>query len=108
MWDAEIHWFGPHGGLRNWADTKSKQFACLIHEDDRSALYLMFNAGAYAVDFSLPAAPAEARWRLAVDTAREAPQDVLVTGAEMDVDGSQPCKLHARSSAILVARKQAA
>ena len=20
--DAEIHWFGPHGGLPNWADPK--------------------------------------------------------------------------------------
>ena len=26
--DAEIHWFSPHGGLPNWADAKSKQFAC--------------------------------------------------------------------------------
>jgi glycogen operon protein len=104
--DAEIHWFGPHGGLPNWADPKSKQFACLIHEDERSALYLMFNAGTDAVDFSLPAAPPEARWRLAVDTAREAPQDLLAVGAEMAVDGSKPYSLQARSSAILVARKR--
>ena len=24
--DAEIHWFGPHGGLPNWADPKGKSF----------------------------------------------------------------------------------
>jgi hypothetical protein len=29
--DAEIHWFGPQGGLPNWADPKEKQFPCLIH-----------------------------------------------------------------------------
>jgi isoamylase len=52
--DAEIHWFGPQGGLPNWADPKEKQFACLIHEDEQRALCLMFNAGADAVDFGLP------------------------------------------------------
>ena len=52
--DAEIHWFGPQGGLPSWADPKEKQFACLIHEDEQRALCLMFNAGADAVDFRLP------------------------------------------------------
>ena len=31
--DGEIQWFGPQGGLPNWAHPKEKQFACLIHED---------------------------------------------------------------------------
>ena len=53
--DAEIHWFGPHGGSPNWSDPNSKQFACLIHEDERNSLYLMFNAWTEAVDFGLPA-----------------------------------------------------
>jgi len=52
--DAEIHWFGPQGGLPDWDDPKEKQFACLIHEDEQFALCLMFNAGADAVDFGLP------------------------------------------------------
>ncbi len=60
--DAEIHWFGPHGGLPNWTDPKAKQFACLIDEDEQHALCLMFNAGADAVDFGLPAVPPGARW----------------------------------------------
>src|SRR5208283_2704366 len=46
--DSEIHWFGPQGGLPNWADPREKQFACLIHEDEHRALYLMFNADADA------------------------------------------------------------
>src|SRR5665811_1044135 len=49
--DAELHWFGSQGGLPDWAGPKEKQFACLIHEDEQSALYLMFNAGTDAVDF---------------------------------------------------------
>jgi isoamylase len=80
--DAEIHWFGPQGGLPNWADPKEKQFACLIHEDEQRALCLMFNAGADAVDFGLPPALPGARWHLAVDTSREAPQDLFAAGEE--------------------------
>ena len=38
--DAEIHWFGPRGGLPNWTDPKEKQFACLIYEDERHATLL--------------------------------------------------------------------
>ena len=80
--DAEIHWFGPQGGLPDWADPKAKQFACLIYEDEQRALYLMFNAGTDAVDFGLPAVLPGARWHLAVDTSREAPQDLFAAGEE--------------------------
>ncbi|MGA7648415.1 MAG: glycogen debranching protein GlgX, partial [Terriglobales bacterium] len=73
--DDEIHWFGRQGGLPNWTDSKEKQFACLIHEDEQQALCLMFNAGADAVDFGLPSVLPGMRWYLAVDTSREAPQD---------------------------------
>ena len=30
--DVEIHWFGPQGGLPNWADSRRKALACMIHE----------------------------------------------------------------------------
>ena len=102
--DAEIHWFGSQGGLPDWTNPKEKQFACLIHEDEQSALYLMFNAGAGAVDFGLPSLPAEARWLLAVDTAREAPQDLFAAGEELLWEDRQTYRLGPRASAILLAR----
>jgi isoamylase len=80
--DGEIQWFGPQGGLPDWADPKEKQFACLIHEDEQHALCLMFNAGAEAVDFALPPVPQGARWHLAVDTSREAQLDLFAAGKE--------------------------
>jgi isoamylase len=100
--DAEINWFGPHGGSPNWADPKAKQFACLIHEDDQRALYLMFNAGADAVDFGLPPAVPGARWHLAVDTSREAPQDLFAAGEEPLWENLQTYHLSPFSSAILL------
>jgi len=101
--DAEIHWFGPQGGLPNWSDPKIKQFACLIHEDKQNALYLMFNAGANPVAFGLPPLPPETQWHLAVDTARETPLDLFAAGEEPLWENSQAYHLSPHSSVILLA-----
>ena len=102
--DAEIHWFGPRGGLPNWAEPKEKRFACLIHEDEQSALFLMFNAGADAVDFVLPPLLRWGRLHLAVDTSLEASQDLFDAGEEPIWEDTQTYRLSPRSSAILLAR----
>jgi glycogen operon protein len=102
--DAEIQWFGLQGGFPNWADPKRKQFACLIHEDERRALYLMFNASAEAVDFVLPPLLPGGRWHLVVETSREAPQDLFAAGEEPLWEGPQTYHLSPRSSAILLVR----
>ena len=102
--DAEIHWFSQQGGLPNWSDKEEKQFGCLIHEDEQQALCLMFNAGADAVNFSLPPALPGTRWHLAVDTSREAPQDLFAAGEEPVSEDPNIFHLAPRSSAILLAR----
>jgi glycogen operon protein len=102
--DAEIHWFSSHGDLPHWTDPKEKQLACLIHEDEHRAVYLMFNASEEAVDFYLPSLPNGARWHLAVDTSHEAPHDLFGAGDEPLVDRLQAYHLSPRSSVILVAR----
>jgi glycogen operon protein len=102
--DDEIHWFGPHGGLSNWSDPNSKQFACLIHEDQRNSLYLMFNAWAEAADFTLPPVLPGTRWYLAVDTSRETHQDLFAAGKEPLWENPRNYHLSPRSSAILLAR----
>jgi glycogen operon protein len=103
--DAEIHWFSPQEELPNWADPKEKQFACLIHEDEQSALCLMFNAGVDAVDFRLPHVLLGSQWHLAVDTSREAPKDLFAAGEEPLLEDPLTYHLRPRSSAILLARR---
>jgi len=98
--DADIEWFGPHGGLPNWADPKERQFGCLIHEDADGALCLMFNAGDYAVDFRFPPLPPGAAWYLAVDTSLLPPRDLLAAGEEALGD-SGTYRLEGRSSCVL-------
>ncbi len=102
--DAEISWFGPQGGLPNWTDPKEKHFACLIHEGEQHALYLMFNAGAVAVEFSLPPELPGSRWHLAVDTSREAPQDLFTPDEDPVWEDPHTYHLTPQSSAILMAR----
>jgi glycogen operon protein len=103
--DAEIRWIGPQEGLPNWADPKEQQFACLIQEDEQRALCLMFNAGVDVVNFGLPPVLPGARWYLAVDTSREAPQDLSAAGEEPLWEESRTYHLSPRSSAILLARR---
>jgi hypothetical protein len=102
---AEIHWFGPQGGSPNWPDPKEKNLACVIQENGQGALFLMFNAGTNGTDFGMPPLPQGFCWHLAVDTSRLAPQDLLARGEQM-LDDSEAYHLEARSSAILLARKQ--
>jgi glycogen operon protein len=102
--DAEIRWFSPHGGPPHWTNPKEKQLACLIHEDEQSVLCLMFNAGADAVDFSLPPLLPGTQWHLAVDTSREAPHDLFAAGEEPLWEDPRTYHLRPRSSVILLAR----
>jgi isoamylase len=102
--DAEIHWFEPQGGLPDWADPKQRQFACLIHEDEQHAFFLMFNAGDAAISFSLPPVPPESRWYLVVDTSREAPGDLFAAGEELLLEDSHIYHLPSRAGAILLTR----
>ena len=104
--DAEIQWFDPQGRLPNWADPKCKQLTCLIHENGQERLYLMFNAGTEETDFGLPPLPPGYRWRLAADTSRSAPNDLSAAGEETLLDNSTTYHVEARSSAILLARKE--
>ncbi|MGO8746947.1 MAG: glycogen debranching enzyme, partial [Thermoguttaceae bacterium] len=101
---AEIQWFGPNGGSPNWSDPNEKQSACLIHEDQRNSLYLMFNAWAEAADFGLPPLLPGTRWHLAVDTSHETPQDLFAAGEEPLWEDSRNYHLSPRSSAVLLAR----
>jgi glycogen operon protein len=104
--DAEIHWFDPQGELPNWFDPKEKRIACLIDESGQDGLYLMFNAGAEEIDFGLPPLPLGDSWHLAVDTSRSTPQDLRTEGQETLLDDSTSYHVGARSSVILLARKQ--
>ncbi len=106
--DDIIQWRGPAGGTPDWFDRREKAFACVLHEEAKSRILMMFNAGADSVDFHLPQSPQSAKWLLAVDTSGAAPQDLFAEGEEPILSSSSPYSLAARSSAILLARERLA
>jgi isoamylase len=99
----EIAWFDPAGGPPDWSEPENRQLACLIHDPDGPALYLIFNAGTDAVTFALPGAPGGGRWYLAVDTAHPSPEDLFQEDGQQALDDQSTYHAEARSSVILVA-----
>jgi glycogen operon protein len=102
--DEDIRWFGPRGGLPNWAAPQERQLACLVPADEQHSLYLLFNAGTDGIDFHLPPKHSPARWYIAVDTAQAMPQDLFAAGEEPLLEDSRIYRLGAHSSAILLLR----
>jgi isoamylase len=100
--DSDIQWFAPNGAPPDWADQRQKFFACLILGQTEPDLFLLFNADTRSIDFSIPAPPTGKIWRLAVDTARAAPDDLFDPGKEPSMQGQIGFRLEPRSSAILL------
>jgi isoamylase len=99
---ADIKWFAPNGGVPAWTDGRKKSFACLILGQSEPDLFLMFNADAKPVDFSIPALSGMKRWRLAVDTSRSAPDDLYESGKEPSLEGQISFRVEPRSGVILL------
>ena len=100
--EADIKWFAPNGATTDWMDRRQKSFACLILGQSEPDLFLMFNADSRSVDFSIPALPGSQIWRMAVDTARAAPDDLYEAGNEPSMQGQISFRVEPRSSAILL------
>ena len=100
--DADIKWFAPNGTTPDWMDEQQKSFACLILGQTEPDLFLMFNANTRSVDFAIPALSSNKIWRLAVDTARIAPDDLFEAGKEPSLQGQISFRVEPRSSAILL------
>ena len=101
--DADLQWFGPSGGLPGWQDPSAGQVACLVDEGGGRALLMLFNAGPAAAEFTLPPAPPQAAWRMAINTAQAAPADLYVPGGEPLCPNQRGLRLEGRASAILLA-----
>ena len=43
--DADIHWYGPQGGLPDWDNQDQNGFACLIHEDRQKRTFFDVQCG---------------------------------------------------------------
>jgi glycogen operon protein len=102
--EQDIQWFSPSGTLPDWSNPRTKQVACLLHEEDLGLIYLMFNAGTDTIPFALPTIAKSQAWHLAVDTARDAVQDPTQISGQPEWLAAQAVPMAPRSSAILLGR----
>jgi len=74
---GDISWFDSSGDEPDWSSNE-RTLGCVLHGGrfDDAEMCLLFNAESQAMAFCLPTAQAGQRWRLAVNTAASAPDDV--------------------------------
>jgi len=106
--EAEIRWLVRAGDCPTGLIQRRSSLACLIHEDEKHALWLMFNAGAETVDFSLPALLRGIGWYRAADTRRRSHRSLSRRPGTTFGEDPHAYRLSSpRSSAILLVRQSA-
>jgi glycogen operon protein len=106
----DVLWFDPAGGVPDWhgeagalavfLDGRRAQTGAAVDDAD---LYLMFNPTDEDVIFVIPILPAGEQWRLAIDTARPAPEDIQRPGREVPLDRGW-VRATARSVVVLLGK----
>lgn len=107
----DITWFGPDGKPVDW--TRAGHFIAyrlmgaresILAERDDSDFYLIFNASSRDVTVTVCPPPEGMCWRRVIDTAREAPDDILESGSEESLPSENKYVALARSSVVLITR----
>ena len=80
-----------------------RQVALIHNQPERPGLLRLFNAEADTCTFALPPPPEEARWARKIDTAREAPEDILEAAGEVPLEASYHTTA-GQSCAVFIAR----
>jgi isoamylase len=104
---ADIDWHGVRLGSPDWGEI-SHSVACtarFAHREIPFWLHVMFNAYWEALDFELPPAPATAvpGWQRWIDTALDAPEDIMDAASAPPVQGTA-YRVAPRSVAALFVR----
>jgi glycogen operon protein len=107
----DITWFDEEGNQMNWSRNRNilayrvdGSKAEILADRDDNDFYLMFNASAADVAFTVCAPPVGTRWHRVIDTARESPTDFLEAGAEEPVEETNGYTVRARSTVVLLSR----
>jgi len=95
--EREITWLGPAGGTPEWHGAKN-QLGCIV-VDGAARIALLFNAAAEPCDFELPSA--FGRWRIAIDTGAEPPDDAPDSAGGAFIANPGVVRLMSRSTLVL-------
>lgn len=100
--NPDIVWFDADGCAPDW-NSEGGSLACYIDStvNNGVALYLMFNPLHDAIHFVVP----EAAWTIRINTASQAPEDILPMESRGHGRTLRQCRLEARSLMVLSAAK---
>jgi glycogen operon protein len=101
FWRGDVHWLAPRHDIERQPDSHTVAF-CLHGEAEQDVdLYVMINAGAHDLVFSIQE-HASPGWKRVVDTSLDSPDDIAAPGNEVPVlENHYPAK--ARSVVVLAA-----
>lgn len=103
----DISWFDANGNPPDWMSAE-RSLGCVLNGAafDDEALCLLFNAEPNDVVIHLPAAVAGRSWRLAVNTAALAPEDVRSARDYLPLGDASQWGLTAKSLVVLVCHRE--
>jgi glycogen operon protein len=100
----DISWYGAQGGAVPWTNGLDRSLTCLLsaveptveYEGSQYHLLMMFHGGWESRDFNFPAVCQSFSWRLFIDTAAPAPDDIFpdFTGPKPNLKASLKFQPH--------------
>jgi glycogen operon protein len=105
----DIRWYDNYGKEPDWRGLRPT-LGCFINgcrmeivaDKDDNDFYMMFNSGAHDRMFVVPVPPSLKSWRVAIDTGRRSPQDILLPGEELALDSQTLYRVKAHSAVVLL------
>jgi len=90
----DITWHGHEAAMPDWSPGSSEigllingEYAELSGGKADNDIYIIFNASRISRKFEIPDAPSGRRWRVAIDTSKNAPDDIHEAGAGPQLTG---------------------
>ena len=105
----DIRWYNNRGKEPDWHGLRSA-LGCFLNgcrmeiaaDKDDNDFYMMFNSSPHDRMFAVPVPPSLKSWRVAIDTGRPSPQDILSPDEELDMDCQTLYRVKARSVVVLL------
>ncbi len=105
----DIRWFDNRGKVPDWHGSRPT-LGCFLNgchleieaDRDDNDFYIMFNSGTHDRMFVVPVPPSLKFWRVAIDTGRPSPADILLPGNELELENQTLYRVKSRSLVVLL------
>ena len=105
----DIHWFDADGNEQQW-QPDARTLICLLDGGsletgaayDDNDFCILVNSSFEDQNFQIPPVPTQKKWKLSLNTANEAPNDLMAAGRETELPDQQTIQLKQRSMVVLL------